>query len=306
MAIVSQWDSDSAFLAMYVATGLIAGQEPQSLMLIGESDEGKSSLLARFSETPRVLSLTNAYGNDLKIEVHKRKPRHLLVDELVALLAHTDAAVDNILTFLRQVLSGNGGEEIIGQGSSRMAMDFSGYRCGILTSITRSQFSQAERILRAGGFDTRLNMFRLRRSDAERARVRSNVLADNATDLKPWRWSEWQLGRPAISVHKDVRRVFDAYVTRYFAESGNRAVKQLMILLSSVAFLRGHSVADIGDMAWLVCFHEYWTHLGNTTKPVLAARVWQARDHFDPDVLDFALQHALPVIGGASRNGNHG
>lgn len=288
---ITQWDSDSAFVAMYVATGLIANQQPQSLMIIGEADAGKSALLARFRDSPGIIQVTNTYGNELKAEVAKKHPHHIIVDEFVALTAHTDSAVDSILTFLRQIISGDGGEEHIGQGTGRIALDFRGYRCGVITSMTNSQHSRISTLLQASGFDSRLNIFRLKRSDEERARVRHNVLHDDLTDLRPWKWNEWQRSRPAVRLNGEPMKVFHEYINTFFPETANRSLNQLKSMLASVAFLRKNPSVTFGDVAWLCCFHEYWTHLG--PQPVLSPMVIQRGEDMGDEMLGFFRKHNL-------------
>jgi hypothetical protein len=233
--------------------------------------------------------VSNTYGDNLKRLVYARRPRHLLVDVMYALFSHGDVAVDNIMTFLRQVMSGNAGEETIGQGGSATPMDFTGYRMGLLSSVTRKHWLLITKETLGDGMDTRMNVFKLMRSEVERQRVRQNVIKGVDVDLRKWKWTPDQLSGFSVKVGGDVTSVYEAYMERFFEDAGNRGVAQMNTLLHAMAFVRGNRVATLTDLYWLITMHDYWLNL--TMLSTNRICITKPYGEMDDDVSEFVQKH---------------
>ena len=54
MPMLTQWESEKRLTGMLIATGLLKGEQAQSLLLIGPPGQGKTSMIRCFEQLPNV------------------------------------------------------------------------------------------------------------------------------------------------------------------------------------------------------------------------------------------------------------
>lgn len=238
---LTQWGSDSVFLSLYVASGLVENASAQSLLLVGDPGEGKSELLRRFSHVPSVTVASDLTVDGLRelmdADGRTQKLRHIVLPEFGRLFSHRQDTVHAVTNLLTALMTRDAGTEMVGpRGMKRY--DFTGRQIGVLAAMPTDTFRFYFKAMQASGFLSRFTILGLRRSKFERMRVLSNIYAGHTEDLRPF-----QMMLPPEPVRVQGVDLYGpmvgAWINEWYPEARERLVLHILSLLPSITLLRG-------------------------------------------------------------------
>lgn len=256
----SEWDSARHFVALYVAAGCyLEAEAAPSLMLVGNPGEGKSAMLSTFGHYPgmAVASDVTAAGLRDLLRDHDRM-RVLMLPEFQRVYGHQGSTVDTLVSLLLTLMSGEGGRELVGPAKHGQRADLTGRRVAILSAVPLDVLRIREREFTGSGLMSRFGFLSLRRSEAERARVRRNIIRRELSDLGPYPLPkvvpDTPTGRVRVLSTPSVDAALERWIVGTFPGADARGVGLLSVLLRAVAFMCGRDRCKLSDVAELRTF----------------------------------------------------
>lgn len=294
MMPMTQWESDSVFLSLYVASGLVKSGDAQSLLLVGDPGEGKSALLRRFSAQPSVKVVSDMTVDGLRELVdgtdgRQHALRHIVMPEFGRLFSHRPDTVLGVTNLLTALMTRDAGSEMTGPRGTRR-YDFTGRQIGLLAAMPSDVFRYHHKILAATGFLSRFTILSVRRTKAERTRVLTNIYHGVTTDLRPFRMT-----LPTEPVEVSGVDVYGpavgAWLRQWYPEARERLVLHILSLLPSITLLRGRREVNASDVDVLKLFRDYFKSISmdgsariKSVRPIPTyAEFLKGVDHAGPD-----------------------
>lgn len=256
---LTPWDSASLFLSVYPATGLVAGKQAQSLLLVGDPSSGKSELLRRFRHLPSVLVAGDVTVDPLRDLMTRERPiplRHLIMPEFGRLFSHNDHTVAMATNLLTALMTGDAGEELVGPEGKGHRLDLSEKQIGIMAAMPTDTFKHRHKALISTGFLSRFVVLGIRRSRDERERILKNIVNRRMEDLRPFRCVLPQEPVEVRRAEKYGNRLLH-WVREWAPNPSERFVAHVMTLLPAISLLRGRTVVQEEDFALLKMFQPY-------------------------------------------------
>jgi hypothetical protein len=255
---LTPWASNVRLVSLYAATGLLRDTHAQSVLLVGPYGQGKTALLDRFRLLPTAKRLSDLTQMGIRTVLSRdtdRRIRHFSISEFDRLFARDRGVVATTLGLLTNLMTGDVGMELIGP----QEFDFSGRQIGVLAAMTTDQFRKHREYMDGIGLLSRFQVLYVDRSDAERDRVRRNIVFQNAADLTPIEWPELFKER---RVTYNARR-FAPWFHRWLSSHrtlphDERFTARLLILVRACALLNRHDRVTWRDFDYLREFMPYF------------------------------------------------
>lgn len=256
---MTEWDANSHFLALFAATALLKGEQPQSLLLIGRPSEGKSALVDRFRNWPGHIKVSDLTADGLRrVLASEPNTRMILLDEMQRLFSHTFDTVQNVTGLLISLMSGNASRELVGPSGKGQHVDLSGRSIGVIAAMPTDVLSARLRDIEGTGLFSRFMFLSIIRSEMEKTRVRHNIYHRVKSDLDPYPVPE-KMPRNVVEVRTtpEADKELEKWGGDVFSTHDDRKHRMLTVLLRSCALLSGRRRAGIQDVRMLRRFEAH-------------------------------------------------
>lgn len=260
---LTPWETESVFLALYVATGLVEGADAESLLIVGPPGVGKSRLLMRFGDYSSILMVSDLTVSGLRdVAKSQRNVRHLILPEFQRVFAHPKPTVASVCGLLTNLMTGDAGRELVGPDAAQRS-DLSDRQIGLLAAMTTDVFRENAKDMTATGFMSRFTVIGMDRDEQERKRVMHNIFRRKLDDLRPF---ETPLPRNPIRIEgaEDLAAEVESWVSDWHNAPTERLSGHIMSLLSATALLRGRGQrtrVERTDLLFLQQFTPYFQSL---------------------------------------------
>lgn len=219
-------------------TGRVKNAKPISMLLIGDTETGKTQILEVFMNLKSVV-----WANDLsaKIIVDEVAPlvekgkTHILIPDLLKVLSHQKVVARNTITMLNSLME-EGLKNVMFYGTQK---EFKHpVRCGVIAAITKAAFRAREEHWKGIGFVGRCILVSFSYSDATKLKIHEHIRKGF-----PAKTIDIITGRPTrVEIPARIaRRVQDLAIAETPFSTGFRVHKQLRSLVQVHALYRGRS-----------------------------------------------------------------
>lgn len=255
-----EWHRVTELVKMFIATGWLANERPQSMMLISEPGSGKTELLDRFA-----VNASLQYASDLTVRglynVLKRARSgaitHLVATEFQKFFMRKAATADNTLGTLCQALEEGIYEVLVGE----KPVNFGGAQIGFIGAITHDTMNEKNKILRETGFISRVAVFDWEMTSDELFYVMGAIGKNDKSDLTPIRMAAPEQ-RIRVEFPEALSRQFQVYVHEQMrGHTVLRVFKRFRALAMACAAIDGRDVVHARDVEKVVAFNIYWERM---------------------------------------------
>lgn len=257
----ADWHLLTLLIGLTTVTGRLAGEQPESLLIVGASGAGKSALLNRYCSlasdaiNPHIVRLTNLSSMGLQRILENDVPRgvtHVIVPEMQTLMLRQRGVWDNLVGLLLPALE----EGVYDTAVGPHLKSFGGARIGLIGAITQTAYRSNYNALRESGLLSRMLPVLWER---QRENILWSQLRHNAGDN-----SEMESIHVHLTGSRNVtitRAALDD-VARYAhdIEPGNvfRAARRFRALAKALAYVNGDSEATEDHTRALRAFAQFW------------------------------------------------
>ncbi len=213
-------------------TGRVKNGKPASMLLIADTETGKTQILETFMDLKSVI-----WVNDLsaKVIVDYIAPQieqgktHILIPDFIKVLAHQRVVAQNTVTMLNSIIE-EGLKNIQFYGSQREFQK--PVRCGIIAAMTKTAYVVRKKYWTGIGFVGRCILVSFSYSEETKMKIHSHIREGFASKL-----IEVITGKPKIvDIPSDIAlRVEDLALARNPYSTGFRLHKQLRFLVQAHA-----------------------------------------------------------------------
>lgn len=253
-----------------IASSYVENDEPVSVILLGNPEIGKSSILLGFNTFNGVHVFTDLTKTDLSKfykEVSNRETKYIVIPDFLKVMSRGKAAKANILTML------NAGIE---EGIRDLSLYYSGVpdttdlrdnpiRFGIATAVTREVISDSRRGWNRIGFFSRLIPVSFSYTREQAKAIRHHIFSGGDLDAEK---VNMRLRKTDIKCNRKYPMSFEDKIVS-FADAqrlyGFRMSKQVRGLLKASALLRGSGRVGKKDCAVL---EDLMRHINLDYNPV--------------------------------------
>jgi hypothetical protein len=221
-----------------ILTGRVKNAKPISMLLIGDTETGKTQILEVFMNLKPII-----WANDLSAhvivdevapQVEKGKT-HVLIPDLLKVLGHQKVVTKNTMTMLNSITE-EGLKNVMFYGTRR---EFKHpVRCGIIAAITRDAYRAREKHWKSIGFVGRCIPVSFSYSDQTKLKIHEHIRKGF-----PARMIEIITGRKTnVDIPSSIaEKVQDLAISRTPFSTGFRLHKQLRALVQAHALYCGRS-----------------------------------------------------------------
>jgi hypothetical protein len=223
---------------LVILTGRVKNAKPVSMLLIADTETGKTQILEAFMNLKPVI-----WANDLSAhiivdevapQVEKGKT-HIIIPDLLKVLGHQKMVTKNTMTMLNSIME-EGLKNVMFYGTRK---EFKKpVRCGVIAAITRDAYDAREKHWKSIGFVGRCLLVSFSYSEETKLKIHQHIRAGF-----PAKTIEIITGRPS-SVEIPARiaeKIQDLAIARTPFSTGFRLHKQLRSLIQAHALYCGRS-----------------------------------------------------------------
>jgi len=234
-----------------IASSFIRNEEPVSVILLGNPEIGKSSILLRFNTPKNVFFLTDLTKSKLENLIKEfQNIRYLIIPDFIKIISHSKSTVSNLISLLNACIE-EGVREITQYfgGSVHQTTPFKKpIKFGLATAMTRDSLEDRRRNWHRIGFFSRLMPVSFRYTKEQAKKIREYIYAGKDLFEKK---EKLRLKPTTITCSKKYPAMFEEYIDQ-FADAnrlyGFRLSKQIRGLLKANALLRGSRRVTIRDV----------------------------------------------------------
>lgn len=255
-----EWDAITDLVTLFAATGFVANERPQSLLLISEPGSGKTELLDRFQGNPFLQFASDITTRGLFPILKLAKQgvcSHLVASEFQKFFLRKSATAEATLGTLCQAMEEGVGKVLVGD----KPLDFGGARLGLIGAITHDTASKWRRDLRELGFWSRAACFEWEMPMDQLQGVMRAISNNDKRDLAP---VILKVPEKKIRIDFPVRlsQQFEDYVFQKFREHTIlRVFNRFRTLAYASALLDGRESVRAYDIEKVVSFNPYWSRM---------------------------------------------
>ena len=227
-----------------ILTGRVKNAKPVSMLLIGDTETGKTQILEVFMNLKPVI-----WANDLsaKIIVDEVAPlvekgkTHVLIPDLLKILAHQKVVTRNTITMLNSIME-EGLKNVMFYGVRKEFKQ--PVRCGVIAAITKAAYNAREKHWKGIGFVGRCILVSFSYSDATKLKIHEHIRKGF-----PARMIEIVTGRPThVEISAEIAgRIQELAMAEARSSTGFRVHKQLRALVQAHALYRGDAKVRMED-----------------------------------------------------------
>lgn len=225
-------------------TGRLKNAKPISMLLIGDTETGKTQILEVFMGLKSVI-----WANDLSAhvivdevapQVEKGKT-HILIPDLLKILGHQKVVTRNTITMLNSIME-EGLKNVMFYGTRK---EFKHpVRCGVIAAITRPAYHAREKYWKGIGFVGRCIIVSYSYSEATKMRIHEHIRKGfPAKTIEIMTGKKTQVVIPA----KIARRIEALAIVETPLSTGFRVHKQLRALVQAHVLYRGDTKVKMED-----------------------------------------------------------
>jgi hypothetical protein len=225
-------------------TGRVKNAKPVSMLLVGDTETGKTQILEVFMNLKSVI-----WANDLSAhvivdevapEVEKGRT-HILIPDLLKVLGHQKVVTRNTMTMLNSIME-EGLKNVMFYGTRREFKE--PVRCGVIAAITRDAYRAREKYWGSIGFVGRCIPVSYSYSKATKLKIHEHIKRGF-----PPKMIEIIKGRPTtIEIPSRIaENIQKLAIARTPFSTGFRLHKQLRSLVQAHAFYSERSKVRMGD-----------------------------------------------------------
>jgi hypothetical protein len=228
-----------------ILTGRIKNAKPISMLLIADTETGKTQILEVFMNLKSVI-----WANDLSAhvivdevasQVEKGKT-HVLVPDLLKVLGHQKVVTRNTMTMLNAIME-EGLKNVMFYGTRKEFKQ--PVRCGVIAAITRDAYRAREKYWSSIGFVGRCIPVSFSYSKATKLKIHEHIRKGFPSSI-----IETVKGRPTkVEIpSKIAEEVQTLAIARTPFSTGFRLHKQLRALVQAHALYSGRAKAKMHDL----------------------------------------------------------
>jgi len=225
-------------------TGRLKNAKPISMLLIGDTETGKTQILEVFMDLKSVI-----WANDLSAhvivdevapQVEKGKT-HILIPDLLKILGHQKVVTRNTITMLNSIME-EGLKNVMFYGTRK---EFKHpVRCGVIAAITRPAYHAREKYWKGIGFVGRCIIVSYSYSEATKLRIHEHIRKGfPARTIEIMTGKKTQVEIPA----KIARRIEALAIAETRFSTGFRVHKQLRALVQAHVLYSGRTRVTMQD-----------------------------------------------------------
>jgi hypothetical protein len=229
---------------LVLLTGRVKNAKPVSMLLIGDTETGKTQILEVFMNLKPVI-----WANDLSAhvivdevapEVEKGKT-HILIPDLLKVLGHQRVVTRNTMTMLNSIME-EGLKNVMFFGTRREFKQ--PVRCGVVAAITRDAYDAREKYWSSIGFVGRCIPVSYSYSDQTKLKIHEHIRKGF-----PPKMIDIITGRPTnVEISSKIaEKVQDLAIAIIPFSTGFRLHKQLRALVQAHALYCGRSKVKMQD-----------------------------------------------------------
>lgn len=246
----SEWDRWTYVVGLFVATGYVAGEPAQSLMLVGPPGSGKSTMVRRFRSVPIAREISDITADPLRriifADAATKGLKHLLFPEFHKCFQRKPDTVQNMVGYLTAAMSGELANNYIGLDH----LAYPDVQMGIIAAMVPDVFHVWSRSMLSQGVLDRVTVMHFELPKKELLKIERAILAGTATpDTAPIAWP-YQL--PVAVTYKPDGAFVEALTEWLDAVrrkgNRNRIAGQVRGLLKASAMLDNRTVVDTRDL----------------------------------------------------------
>jgi len=219
-----------------ILTGRVKNAKPVSMLLIGDTETGKTQILEVFMNLKPVI-----WANDLSAhvivdeiapEVEKGKT-HILIPDLLKVLGHNKVVTRNTMTMLNSIME-EGLKNVMFYGTRKEFKE--PVRCGVIAAITKDAFRAREDHWKSIGFVGRCLLVSFSYSEGTKLRIHEHIrngFPNKTIEIITGRATNVEI--PSVMAEK----VQDLAIARTPFSTGFRLHKQLRALIQAHALYCG-------------------------------------------------------------------
>jgi hypothetical protein len=227
-----------------ILTGRVRNARPVSMLLVGDTETGKTQILEVFMNLNAVI-----WANDLSAhlivdevgpEVEKGKT-HILIPDLLKVLGHQKVVTRNTMTMLNAIME-EGLKNVMFYGTRREFKQ--PVRCGVIAAITRDAYKAREKYWSSIGFVGRCIPVSFSYSETTKLKIHGHIRTGF-----PSRVIQIVKGRPTkVDIPpKIAEKIQGLAIGRSMRRAGFRFHKQLRALVQAHALYCGRTRVKMND-----------------------------------------------------------
>lgn len=251
-------------------TGYLKRERPVSLLIIANSESGKTEAIDKLRKSNGVIYINDATPLGMVNEFYRyqqtgKRLNHVIIPDLINPLSRSKPSVKSFVQFFKSATE----EGVTKIETATIQYNIPTIKCGLITAITRPEFNFRKRYWIESGFLRRFLPFSYQYDMSMVAEIIESIYKQNhLEDVKKIKF-DFPTETKEITLSPEIARMMTPYTQRLAqAEKvyGFTFQKHFQRLLKAVALCKGKSVVDTEDLKDLQKCANYINLEFNTIK----------------------------------------